>query len=179
MNISLNRGLLAGAVVAVAAAVAIAGGQAAAGGEDPGAATGTISTIAGSDPFGDLSGDGGPATAAALHEPAGVAVTPDGGYLIADAGNDRVRRVFPDGTIRTVAGTGNYGFSGDGGPATAADLQAPIGVAALPDGGFLIADAAAGRVRRVSPNGIMSFVAGKRRRGFSGDGGPPTATAII
>src|SRR5262245_49696464 len=172
MKISLNRGLLAAAVVAVAA-VAVAIPQTA------GAATGTISTIAGSDPFGDFSGDGGPATAAALNEPAGVAVMPDGGYLIADAGNDRVRRVFPDGTIRTVAGTGNYGFSGDGGPATAADLQAPIGVAVLPDGGFLIADAAAARIRRVSPNGIMSFVAGKRRRGFSGDGGPPTATAII
>jgi hypothetical protein len=89
-----------------------------------------------------------------------VAVSPDGGYLIADAGNDRVRRVFPDGTIKTVAGTGNYGFSGDGGPATAADPQAPIGVAVLPDGGFLIADAAAARVRRVSAAGIITRVAG-------------------
>jgi hypothetical protein len=90
----LHRGLLAAAVVAVAAAAAIAGGQASAGGTDPRAATRTISTIAGSDPFGDFSGDGGPATAAALNEPTGVAVTPDGGYLIADAGNDRVRRVL-------------------------------------------------------------------------------------
>jgi hypothetical protein len=79
------------------------------------AGTGTISTVAGSDPFGDFTGDGGPATAAALNDPSGVAVMPDGGYLIADAGNDRVRRVFPDGTINTVAGTGMYGFSGDGG----------------------------------------------------------------
>jgi hypothetical protein len=52
---------------------------------------------------------------------------PDGGYLIADAGNGRVRRVFPDATIRTVAGTGTYGCSGDGGPATAADLQVRSG----------------------------------------------------
>src|SRR5262245_16501801 len=91
------------------------------------AATATITTIAGSDSLGEFTGDGGPAIAAALNNPAGVAVMPDGGYLIADAGNDRVRRVFPDGTITTVAGTGIYGFSGDGGPATAADLQAPLG----------------------------------------------------
>ena len=69
------------------------------------AGTGTISTIAGSDSLGDFTGDGGPAIAAALNEPLGVAVMPDGGYLIADAGNDRVRRVFADGTIRTVVWT--------------------------------------------------------------------------
>jgi hypothetical protein len=142
------------------------------------AGTGTISTVAGSDPFGDFTGDGGPATAAALNDPSGVAVMPDGGYLIADAGNDRVRRVFPDGTINTVAGTGMYGFSGDGGPATAAALQAPIGVAVMHDGGFLIADAAAARVRRVSPTGIITTVAGTGTRGISGDGGPATAAQI-
>jgi hypothetical protein len=160
------------------AAVAILVSLAVASPPKAGAATGTISTIAGSDPFGDFSGDGGPATVAALNNPAGVAVMPDGGYLIADAGNDRVRRVFPDGTIRTVAGTGMYGFSGDGGPATAANLQAPLGVAALPDGGFLIADAAAARVRRVSPSGIITTVAGTGTRGISGDGGPATAAEI-
>jgi hypothetical protein len=90
--------------------------------QEASAATGTISTIAGSNPFGDFSGDGGPASAAALNNPSGVAVMPDGGYLIADTSNDRVRRVFPDGTINTVAGTGRIGFSGDGGPATAADM---------------------------------------------------------
>jgi glucose/arabinose dehydrogenase len=146
--------------------------------QEASAATGTISTIAGSDPFGDFKGDGGPATAAALNEPLGVAVMPDGGYLIADAGNDRVRRVFPDGTIKTVAGSGNYGSSGDGGPATAASLQDPLGVAALPDGGFLIADAGAGRVRRVSATGTITTVAGNGTRGFSGDGGPATAAEI-
>jgi hypothetical protein len=160
------------------AAVAILVSLAVASPPKAGAATGTISTIAGSDPFGDFSGDGGPATVAALNNPAGVAVMPDGGYLIADAGNDRVRRVFPDGTIRTVAGTGMYGFSGDGGPATAANLQAPLGVAALPDGGFLIADAAAARVRRVSPTGTISTVAGTGTPGFSGDGGPATAAQL-
>jgi glucose/arabinose dehydrogenase len=143
------------------------------------AGTGTISTIAGSDSFGDFTGDGGPAIAAALNEPLGVAVLPDGGYLIADAGNDRVRRVFPDGTIRTVAGTGDFGFSGDGGPATAADLKDPIGVAPTPDGGYLIADAGAARVRRVSATGIITTVAGNGTPSFSGDGGPATAAGLF
>ena len=143
------------------------------------AGTGAISTIAGSDSFGDFKGDGGPAIAAALNEPLGVAVMPDGGYLIADAGNDRVRRVFADGTIRTVAGTGLYGDSGDGGPATAAQIKDPLGVAVMPDGGFLIADGGAGRVRRVLPDGTITTVAGNGTRGYSGDGGPATAAEIF
>jgi hypothetical protein len=140
--------------------------------------TGTISTIAGSDAFGDFFGDGGPATAAALDSPYGVSVMPDGGYVIADTTNDRVRRVFPDGTIKTVAGTGAIGFSGDGGPATAATLRGPIGVAAMPDGGFLIADPATSRIRRVSATGIITTVAGDGSFGFSGDDGPATAAQI-
>jgi hypothetical protein len=142
------------------------------------AGTGTISTIAGSDPFGDFKGDGGPATAAALNTPTGVAVMPDGGYLIADAGNDRVRRVFPDGTIRTVAGSGNFGFSGDGGPATAADFKAPLGVAVMRDGGYLIADAGTARIRRVSPTGTITTVAGTGTPSYSGDGGPATGAGL-
>jgi hypothetical protein len=142
------------------------------------AGTNTISTVAGSDPFGDFSGDGGPATAAALNTPTGVVVTPDSGYLIADAGNARVRRVLPDGTIRTVAGTGTFGFSGDGGPATAANLKAPLAVTVMPDGGYLIADAGAARIRRVSPTGTITTVAGTGTPGFSGDGGPATAAQL-
>src|SRR5262249_51248361 len=142
------------------------------------AATGTISTVAGSDPLGDFSGDGGPATAAALNNPAGVAMMPDGGYLIADASNDRERRVFPHGASHTVAGTGTFGFCGDGGPATAANLKAPIGVAAMPDGGFLIADAGAARIRRVSATGIITTVAGNGTPSYSGDGGPATAAGL-
>jgi fibronectin type III domain protein/NHL repeat-containing protein len=173
-----GRRRMRGGVALAAAAVALSAGVAFP--QEAGAAgTGTISTIAGSDSFGDFSGDGGPAPAAALNEPLGVAVMPDGGYLIADAGNDRVRRVFPDGTIRTVAGTGNYGDSGDGGPATAANLKDPLGVAALPDGGFLIADGGAGRVRRVSATGTITTVAGNGTRGLSGDGGPATAAEIF
>jgi len=172
---SWRRPRNAGAAVAALAMLVSAG---VAFPQEASAATGTISTIAGSDPFGDFTGDGGPATAAALNDPSGVAIMPDGGYLIADAGNDRVRRVFPDGTIRTVAGSGSYGSSGDGGPAAAASLQAPIGVAALSDGSFLIADAGAARVRRVSATGIITTAAGTGTRGISGDGGPATAAEI-
>ena len=68
-----------------------------------------------------------------------MSAMPDGGFLIADKTNDRIRRVAPDGTISTVAGSGNSGYNGEG-LATAADLNKPEGVTALPDGGFLIAD---------------------------------------
>jgi hypothetical protein len=85
-----------------------------------------------------FSGDGGPATAAQLSGGFSVAATPDGGFLIADTNNLRIRRVSPTGTITTVAGDGEFGFSGDGGPATAAQLSEPTAVAATGDGGFLI-----------------------------------------
>jgi len=143
------------------------------------AATNTITTVAGSDSFGGFSGDGGPAVAAAINEPAGITVMPDGGYLFADAGNDRVRRIFPDGTINTVAGPGNFGVPGDGGPATAAGLRDPLGVAAFPDGSYLIADAGAATIRRVSAAGIITTVAGTGTPGYSGDGGAATAAQLF
>jgi hypothetical protein len=107
---------------------------------------GTITTVAGTTP--GLSGDGGPATAAQLHFPTEVAVTPAGGFVIADNGNDRVRRVSPAGTITTVAGT-TQGLSGDGGPATAAALNGPHAVAVTAEGGLLITDRFNNRVRFV------------------------------
>ena len=87
-----------------------------------------------------FSGDGGPATRARLDCPTGVAVDAAGGILIADSGAGRVRRVGPDGVISTVAGTGRADVAGDGGPATQAALGAPVDVAALPNGGFAVAD---------------------------------------
>jgi len=112
-----------------------------------GAATGDIFRVAGTSV--GVSGDGGPATSAELSSPFGVAVTADGGFLIADSGSQRVRKVSAAGTITTVAGRGTYGFSGDGGPATSAQLKPPYGVAETADGGFLIADTDNQRVRRV------------------------------
>jgi len=141
------------------------------------AAENRIFTVAGTGAAG-FSGDGGPATSAKLHGPRGFVATGDGGYLVADAEGNRVRRVLPNGTITTVAGTGFKGFSGDGGPATSAKLNFPHAVAMLPDGGFLIADTNNFRIRRVSPTGTISTVAGIGIRAFSGDGGAAVAARI-
>ncbi len=138
---------------------------------------GTITTLAGG-LLNGFSGDGGPATSARLNLPMGVAVQPDGGVLIADSNNHRIRRVSPEGTISTVAGNGTEGFSGDGGPATAAQLDLPVAVAATRDGGFLIADYLNNRIRRVSPAGTITTVAGTGAEGFSGDGGPATSARL-
>jgi hypothetical protein len=138
---------------------------------------GTITRIAGTNLNG-FSGDGGPATSAELNMPMGVAVQPDGSVLIADSNNHRIRRVSPSGTIATVAGNGTEGFSGDGGPATRAELDLPVDVAATRDGGFLIADYGNDRIRRVSPTGTITTVAGTGADGFSGDGGPATTAKL-
>jgi sugar lactone lactonase YvrE len=138
---------------------------------------GTITTLAGG-LLNGFSGDGGPATSARLNLPMGVAVQPDGGVLIADSNNHRIRRVSPEGTISTVAGNGTEGFSGDGGPATEAQLDLPVAVAATRDGGFLIADYLNNRIRRVSPAGTITTVAGIGAEGFSGDGGPATSARL-
>jgi len=145
----------------------------------PAAALGSIGdifTIAGGGTKDELrpgfSGDGGPATDARLNLPFDVAVLPGGGYLIADTANRRIRRVSRLGRISTVAGTGRAGSSGDGGPARRATFRAPFAVAVTADGGFLVADEAASKIRLVSADGKISTVAGTGRRGFSGDGGP-------
>jgi hypothetical protein len=118
----------------------------------------------------------GPGTG--LDRPFAAVAAPGGGYLIADTGNDRILRVSASGTVTTAAGNGKRGFSGDGGPATRASLSSPHNLAALPDGGFLIADAGNNRVRRVRPNGTITTVAGTGTAGFSGDGGPATAAEL-
>jgi len=134
---------------------------------------GIITTVAGSG-IGGFSGDGGPATQAQLFTPTGVAIGSDGSLYIADYSNNRVRRVGTDGIITTVAGNGIGGFSGDGGPATQAQLSNPIGVGTGLDGSLYIADYQNHRVRRVGTDGIITTVAGSGIYGFSGDGGPAT-----
>lgn len=136
---------------------------------------GTMTTAVGNG-GGAFSGDGGPATAAQVRFPYDVAVQPDGGYLIADTDNNRVRRVAPDGIITTVAGGG--GALGDGGPATAAQLAKPSGLALTPDGGYLIAETSGNRVRKVSFDGTITTVAGTGTAGATGDGGPATAAQL-
>jgi hypothetical protein len=107
-----------------------------------------------------------------------VAVLSDGGFVVAEYDGHRVRRVSPGGTITRAAGTGSAGFSGDGGPATAARLYRPVGVSPTADGGFLIGDSANGRVRKVLPGGTVVTVAGSGQFGFSGDGGPAAAARL-
>jgi hypothetical protein len=139
--------------------------------------TGIITTVAGNGQEG-FSGDGGAATSAKLDLPVAVAATRDGGFLIADAINNRIRKVSSTGIITTVAGNGTEGFSGDGGPATAARLWSPNAVSVTADGGFLIADSNNNRVRKVSSTGTITTVAGKGTAGFSGDGGPALRAAL-
>ncbi len=134
---------------------------------------GTITTVAGNGTAGS-SGDGGPATKAEFYYPAGVAVDGAGNLYIGDTGNNRVRMVAPGGVITTVAGngygeggtgsggviTGSGGFSGDGGPATSAELNNPEGVAVDGAGNLYIADSTNHRIRKVTPGGIITTVAG-------------------
>lgn len=160
------------ALLALAAAPAAAPAQA----PPPRATDGTIVTAAGTTP--GFAGDGGPATQALLNTPRDVALTPGGATLVADLANNRIRRIAPDGTIFTVAGTGNGQFGGDGGPATDADLDRPRGVTALPDGGYLIADTFNDRIRRVWPDGTITTVAGGGAGPGLGDGGPATSARL-
>lgn len=131
---------------------------------------GNMSTIAGGRPGDDL-GDGGQATAARLIAPHGLAVDSDGNVYIADTSDNRVRRVAPGGSITTVAGTGASGFAGDGGPAAAALLSAPTGLATGFQGSLFIADTGNNRVRMLHSDGSITTVAGAGDAGYAGDGG--------
>src|SRR5262249_39412972 len=145
---------------------------------------GIITTVAGSGPTtseapGDYTGDGGPATAARLYYPTGLAADAAGNLFIADTGNHRIRKVSPDGTITTVAGSGPTGpdkgaSTGDGGPATAATLRGPMCLVIDGSGNLFFTEkdpwgtsAAVGgytgprfQVRKVSADGIIRTVAG-------------------
>ncbi|MCH9698418.1 MAG: hypothetical protein K0U68_09970, partial [Gammaproteobacteria bacterium] len=155
---------------------------------------GTISTVAGNGNYCSTSstpgcGDGGLAIDAPIGSARGLALGPDGSLYISSFGlvlndaRDRVRRVLPNGRITTIVGTGERGFSGDGGLATEAKLAAPISVAATLDGSVYIADLGNGRVRRIGTAGIITTVAGNGMdhgvgTAGSGDGGPATEAII-
>ena len=141
---------------------------------------GTISTVAGTGVSGQPDTETGVATAEPLNFPSGIAVDAAGNVLIADSNNNRVRRVSSDGTISTVAGYGNSAYSGDGGPATAAALSNPAGVALDTGGNMLIADSGNNVVRRIDVNGNINTIAGmvvlagSPPGGYNGDGSPAT-----
>jgi len=139
-------------------------------GRDGGRGPVVITTVAGNGSQ-VFSGDHGPAVTAGLREPDDPVLDSFGRLYFADTGHNRIRVVEPDGTIRTVAGNGEFGFSGDGGPATAARLARPASVMLDVDGSLLIADTRNERVRRVGRDGVISTIAGTGVRGYSGDGG--------
>ena len=141
-------------------------------------ATGVITTVVGDGAAG-FSGDGGLATAAALDHPWAVAIDAAGDLFFADAGNNRIREVTAGGTISTVAGDGTAGFSGDGGPATAAEIDAPRGMAIDAAGDIFFADLGNNRVREVNAaTGLIATVAGTGSGGYGGDGGAAITAAL-
>jgi uncharacterized protein (TIGR03437 family) len=138
---------------------------------------GIITTVAGTGTQG-FSGDGGPATRAQLFRPSGVAVDTAGNLYIADTANRRIRKVDSTGTITTLAGTGEFGNSGDGTAANQATMEAPVDVTVDVQGNVYFADQDAATVRKVNSAGIVSRVAGNGTFGFSGDGGPAVNAAF-
>jgi glucose/arabinose dehydrogenase len=141
-------------------------------------AAGVITRVAGRTGVTGADGDYGPATEATLHTPSGLAGTADGGFLIADWGNHTIRKVSPDGLITRVAGTNVPGSTGDDGPATDAMLNRPHGVAATPDGGYLVADSGNHTIRKVSAAGVITRVAGTGVAGGDGDDGPANEATL-
>jgi hypothetical protein len=138
---------------------------------------GIVTTVAGNGTQG-YSGDGGAATNAELGNPYGVAVDGLGNLFIAEYSNNRIRKVSTNGIITTFAGNGTASYSGDGGAATNAELQEPIGVAVDGLGNLFIGDNANNRIRKVSTNGIITTVAGNGTQGYSGDGGAATNAGL-
>lgn len=142
------------------------------------AAEWTISTFAGTGKQG-FSGDGGPATAAQIDNPFGVVRGPDGAIWFCEYTGQRIRRVAPDGTISTVAGSGKKGYSGDGGPALAAAFNLPHELRFDATGDLFIVDMTNHAVRKVDmKTKIISTIAGTGKPGYSGDGGPATKAEL-
>ncbi len=135
---------------------------------------GIISTLVGTGSPG-FSGDGGPATAAQINQAWGVATDTIGNVYLADQYNHRIRKIDTTGIITTIAGNGTSGFSGDGGPATAAEMRYPVGIAVDIRGNIYFSDLNDCRIRKIDNSGIITTIAGVGSGSFSGDGGPATS----
>ncbi len=136
-----------------------------------------VSTFAGNGSY-NYNGDGAQATAATLNQPQGLAFDGAGNLYVADSGHNRVRKISASGVISTAAGNGVFGFSGDGGLATAAQLASPVAVAVDSANNLYIADKSNQRVRMVAPSGVISTFAGNGVAAFSGDGGAATSASL-
>ena len=139
--------------------------------------TGIISTIAGNGVAG-FSGDGGQATDAELNTPQCLTLDASGNIYFSDYSNNRIRKISPSGIITTYAGSSTSGFSGDGGPASAASISNPFGIAIDRSSNLFFADAGNNRVRKVSTSGIITTIAGSATSSFSGDGGPASSCEL-
>ncbi len=138
---------------------------------------GNINRIVGSGFTGFL-GDGGQAQYVNLNGPRGVAVDGNGNIYVADTENHRIRMMSKSGIVTTIAGTGTAAFSGDGGPAVAAKLNRPLGIAVDKAGNVYFADYFNSRIRKIGLDGIIRTVAGNGQLGYSGDGGIATSAAL-
>jgi DNA-binding beta-propeller fold protein YncE len=142
---------------------------------------GKMRTLAG-DGFDRFAGDGGPPAAASLSFPQGIAIDSAGRVVIADTRNDRIRRIDGEGaeaTIRTIAGDGTAIFAGDGGPASSAELTAPVKVLVDSEDRMIIVDNGGRRLRRVALDGTIGTIAGTGSAAPLGDEGPATAAALV
>jgi len=140
---------------------------------------GIITTISGGSGHIGFAGDGSPASSAlfAFNGYPSLAVDRDGNIYIDDEGNNRIRRIAPDGVINTVAGNGQFRLSGNGGPASLATLAYPISVTGDQSGNLYVSEQTQNRIRRIAPDGTTSIYAGNNTEGFTGDGGPATAAS--
>jgi DNA-binding beta-propeller fold protein YncE len=138
----------------------------------------TVSTVAGTGEQG-YAGDGGAATEAQLNNPFDLAFDPGGNLCFSDTYNHCIRRVdLRTGVIATIAGTGEQGFSGDGGPATEARMNQPYGIVIDHSGNIYVADRLNQRVRRIDTSGVITTLAGDGSGKFSGDGGPSARAGL-
>ena len=141
-------------------------------------ATGRQKVLAGMS-TGGFGGDGGPATSAQLSRPIAAAIDAAGNTYVTERDNDRIRKITPGGTITTFAGNGTAGFSGDGAKANAAKINNPSGIAVSPTGDVVFADTDSYRVRKVSPSGIITTIAGTGSNAYpNGDFGPATSATL-